>query len=64
MRHWGAVFLLAGIVFFAVFQGGLLLAYLFSPEIGLIWKIGSGITLLGAVMLLISFIKEGLSKKA
>lgn len=64
MRHWGSVLLLAGILFFVVFQGGLLLAYLISPEIRFIWKVGSTLALAGAVMLLISFIKEGLSKKA
>ncbi len=60
MRRWGAIFLLAGIVFFIVFQGGMLLAYLISPEVAFPMKIGAGLVLLGGVMLLISFIKEGL----
>lgn len=64
MRRWGAVLLLAGIIFFVVFQGGLLLGYMLSPGVSLFMKVGYGLILLGAVLLLISFIKEGLSKKA
>jgi len=64
MRHWGAVLLLAGILFFLVFQGGLLLGCLVSPKISLFLKVGGGMTLVGAILLLTSFIKEGLGKKA
>jgi energy-converting hydrogenase Eha subunit G len=64
MRHWGAVFLLAGVLFFVTFQAGVLFTFLLSPEIGLFIKVGGSLALLGAILLLVSIVREGLSKKA